>query len=137
MRYYAVIDTNVLVSAMLKIQSIPGQIANEALLGDLIPLLSDEMIAEYREVLARPKFKFNQNTVEILIDGIVDRGIFVDAVSVEEIIPDPKDIVFYEVVMEGRKEHDEAYLVTGNIKHFPAKSYIVTTEELLDIMNKA
>ena len=60
MRYYAVIDTNVLVSAMLKIQSIPGQIANEALLGDLIPLLSDEMIAEYREVLARSKFKFNQ-----------------------------------------------------------------------------
>lgn len=89
MRYYAVIDTNVLVSAMLKIQSIPGQLANEALLGDLIPLLSDEIIAEYREVLARPKFKFDQNTVEILIDGIVDRGIFVDAVPVEEIIPDP------------------------------------------------
>ena len=108
MRYYAVIDTNVLVSAMLKIQSIPGQIANEALLGDLIPLLSDEIIAEYREVLARPKFKFDQNTVEILIDGIVDRGIFVDAVPVEKIIPDPKDIVFYEVVMEGRKERDEA-----------------------------
>ena len=136
MRYYAVIDTNVLVSAMLKIQSIPGQIANEALLGDLIPLLSDEMIAEYREVLARPKFKFNQNTVEILIDGIVDRGIFVDAVPVEEIIPDPKDIVFYEVVMEGRKEHDDTYLVTGNTKHFPTKSYIVTPKEMLEIMHK-
>ena len=106
-------------------------------MGDLIPLLSDEMIAEYREVLARPKFKFNQNTVEILIDGIVDRGIFVDAVPVEEIIPDPKDIVFYEVVMGGRKERDEAYLVTGNIKHFPAKSYIVTPKEMLEIMHKA
>ena len=117
MRYYAVIDTNVLVSAMLKFQSVPGQIANEVLLGDLIPLLSDEIIVEYREVLARPKFQFDQNTVEILIDGIVDRGIYVDAVPVEEIIPDPKDIVFYEVVMEGRKEHDDAYLVTGNIKH--------------------
>lgn len=46
--------------------------------------------------------------MEILIDGIVDRGIFVDAVPVEKIIPDPKDIVFYEVVMEGRKERDEA-----------------------------
>ena len=60
-----------------------------------------------------------------------------DAVPVEEIIPDPKDIVFYEVVMEGRKEHDEAYLVTGNIKHFPAKSYIVTPKEMLEIMHKA
>ena len=137
MRYYAVIDTNVLVSAMLKFQSVPGKIANEALLGDLIPLLSDEIIAEYREVLARPKFKFDQSTVEILIDGIVDRGIFVDAVPVEEIIPDPKDIVFYEVVMEGRKEHDDTYLVTGNTKHFPTKSYIVTPKEMLEIMHKA
>ena len=75
--------------------------------------------------------------MEILIDGIVDRGIFVDAVPVEKIIPDPKDIVFYEVVMEGRKERDEAYLVTGNIKHFPAKSYIVTPKEMLEIMDKA
>ncbi len=137
MRYYAVIDTNVLVSAMLKFQSVLGQIANEVLLGDLIPLLSDEIIAEYREVLARPKFQFDQNTVEILIDGIVDRGIFVDAVPVEEIIPDPKDIVFYEVVMEGRKEHDNAYLVTGNSKHFPVKSFIVTPKEMLEIMHKS
>lgn len=136
MRYYAVIDTNVLVSAMLKFQSVPGKIANEALLGDLIPLLSEEIIAEYREVLARPKFKFDQKNVEILIDGIVDRGIFVDAVPVEEMIPDPKDIVFYEVVMEGRKEHDDTYLVTGNTKHFPTKSYIVTPKEMLEIMHK-
>ncbi len=128
MHYYAVIDTNVLVSAMLKVQSVPGQIANAALLGDLIPLLCDEIVKEYREVLARPKFKFDQIMVETLIDGIISRGIFVDAVPVEEIISDIKDIIFYEVVMEGRKEHDNAYLVTGNIKHFPIKSYVVTSE---------
>ncbi len=136
MHYYAVIDTNVLVSAMLKFQSVPGQIANEALLGNLIPLLCDEIVAEYREVLARPKFKFDQKVVDVLIDGIIDRGIFVDAVPVEEIIPDPKDIVFYEVVMEGRREHDETYLVTGNIKHFPVKSFVVTPKEMLDIMQR-
>ncbi len=136
MHYYAVIDTNVLVSAMLKFQSVPGQIANEALLGNLIPLLCDEIVAEYREVLARPKFKFDQKMVDVLIDGIIDRGIFVDAVPVEEIIPDPKDIVFYEVVMEGRREHDETYLVTGNIKHFPVKSFVVTPKEMLDIMQR-
>ena len=136
MRYYAVIDTNVLVSAMLKVQSVPGQIANEALLGDLIPLLCDEIVAEYREVLARPKFKFDQIMVKIFIDGIISRGIFVDAVPVEEIIPDLKDAIFYEVVMEGRKEHDNTYLVTGNIKHFPVKSYVVTPKEMLTIMHK-
>ena len=136
MQYYAVIDTNVLVSAMLKFQSVPGQIANEALLGNLIPLLCDEIIAEYREVLSRHKFKFDQNVVNVLIDGIIDRGIFVDAVPVEEIIPDPKDIVFYEVVMEGRKEHDDAYLITGNIKHFPVKPFVLTPKEMLDILQR-
>lgn len=134
MQYYAVIDTNVLVSAMLKFQSVPGQIANEALLGNLIPLLCDEIIAEYREVLSRPKFKFDQNVVNVLIDGIIDRGIFLDAVTVEEIIPDPKDIVFYEVVMEGRKEHNDAYLITGNIKHFSVKPFVLTPKEMLDIL---
>jgi len=133
MHYYAVIDTNVLVSAMLKFQSVPGQVANEALLGNLIPLLCDEIVAEYREVLGRPKFKFDSKAVNVFLDGIIDRGIFIDAVSVEEIIPDPKDIVFYEVVIEGRKEH-EAYLVTGNIRHFPVKPFVVTPREMLDII---
>ena len=136
MLYYAVVDTNVLVSAMLKIQSILGQIANEALLGDLIPLLSDEILAEYREVLARPKFKFNQDNVEMLIEGIIDRGIFMDAVPIDELLPDSKDTVFYGVVMGGRTQLDEAYLVTGNIKHFPVKPYIVTPKEMLEIMHK-
>ncbi len=121
---------------MLKFQSIPGQIAYEALLGDLIPLLCDEIIAEYKEVLARPKFKFDQKAVNVFIDGIIDRGIFVDAVPVEEVIPDLKDIVFYEVVMEGRRKHDDAYLITGNIKHFPIKSFVVTPRKMLDIMHK-
>ncbi len=134
MHYYAVIDTNVLVSAMLKFKSVPGQVANEALWGNWIPLLCNEIVAEYREVLDRPKFKFDPKVVDVFIDGIINRGIFVDAVSVEEIIPDPKDIVFYEVVMEGRRKHDDAYLVTGNIKHFPVKSFVVMPKEMLDIM---
>ena len=48
-------------------------------------------------------------------------------------LPDPKDLVFYEVVMEERKEHD-AFLVTGNNKHFPEKPFIVTPRQLLDIV---
>lgn len=48
-------------------------------------------------------------------------------------MPDPKDRVFYEVVMEERKEED-AYLVTGNIRHFPQKPFIVTPRQLIDII---
>lgn len=137
MNYYAVIDTNVLVSAMLKCQSVSWHVINEALLGDIIPLLSDEIIAEYREVLAREKFRFNQEAVGMLIDGIIERGIFIDALPVEEVIPDAKDVVFYEVALEGQKKFVDSYLVTGNIKHFPVKSFVVTPKEMLDIMNRA
>lgn len=48
-------------------------------------------------------------------------------------LPDPKDRVFYEIVMEERKSED-AYLVTGNTKHFPAEPYIVTPRQMLDII---
>ena len=48
-------------------------------------------------------------------------------------LPDMKDIPFYEVVMEKRK--DETYLVTGNLKHFPAEPFIVTARQMLDILD--
>lgn len=50
MRYYAILDTNVLVSAMLKAGSVPGKIAAEALNGDIIPVINDDIIAEYEDV---------------------------------------------------------------------------------------
>lgn len=133
MRYYAVIDTNVLVSALLRFTSVPGIIAQEALAGRIVPLLNDEILREYRDVLSRKKFQFDRSAVEALINGMIKRGIFVDAAPTDEPILDPKDAVFYEVVMEHRKG-DEAYLVTGNLKHFPAKHFIVTPREMLEII---
>ena len=56
-----------------------------------------------------------------------------DADPIDIELPDPKDRVFYEVTMEGRKTTN-AYLVTGNIKHFPVKPFIVTPREMLDII---
>ena len=87
-------------------------------------------------MLSRPKFKFDSQKVDILIDGIISRGIFIDAKPIDEIMPDPKDVVFYEVVMESKKDYEESYLVTGNIKHFPVKPYVVTPKEMLDIIKK-
>lgn len=133
MRYYAVIDTNVLVSALLKSTSVPGRIARESLVGEIIPLLNDEILAEYRAVLRRPKFKFSLEAINMVLDGLIRRGIFLDAAPTDEWMIDPKDVVFYEVVMEARKEND-AYLVTGNLKHFPAKHFVVTPREMLDIL---
>ena len=133
MKYYAVIDTNVLVSAMLKWKSIPGKILELTFNGLIVPLVNDEILKEYREVLSKPKFKLTREIVDNLINGIMENSVFVNEQSLDEYLPDPKDRVFYEVVMEERKNED-AYLVTGNIKHFPIRPYIVTPREMLDII---
>ena len=132
-RYYAVIDTNVLVSAMLKWNSVPGSVMELVFEGPIIPVLNDTIMEEYREVLARPRFHFTEDIIQEVLEGIRREGIYVDAETLEIELPDPNDRVFYEVVMEKRKKED-AYLVTGNLKHFPARPFIVTPREMLDIV---
>lgn len=134
MKYYVVIDTNVLVSALLRWESLPGTVVAESLTGRITPLLNTEILSEYREVLSRPKFHFPKDAVEILLNGLIKRGIFIDMEPIKEELPDPKDVVFYQVVMGARKS-ENAYLVTGNIKHFPIRSFVVTPREMIEIIN--
>lgn len=133
MKYYAVIDTNVLVSAMLKWNSVPGNIMELVFDGLIVPLYNSEILKEYREVLSRPKFHLTKEIVNDVIESMEDRGISIEAEMLDIILPDPKDRVFYEVVLEERKT-EEAYLVTGNIKHFPVETFIVTPRKMLDII---
>ena len=133
MRYYAVIDTKVIVSAMLKWNSVPGSILELAIEGPITPVLNEKILEEYREVLLRPKFHFTDKIVSEVIEAIKRRAIFADEERIDIELPDPKDRVFYEVVMEQRKNSD-AYLVTGNIKHFPVEPYVVTPKEMMDII---
>jgi putative PIN family toxin of toxin-antitoxin system len=133
MKYYVVIDTNVLVSAVLKSHSVPGSIVELAFDGPIIPILNEAIEKEYREVLSRPKFHLPEDLIEGIMSTFHKRAIYVDAEHLDVELPDPKDLVFYEVVMEEQKE-EEAYLVTGNIRHFPNRPFIVTPREMLDII---
>lgn len=133
MKYYAVIDTNVLVSAMLKWNSVPGNVMELVFDGPIIPVYNSEILKEYREVLSRPKFHLTKEIVDDVLDNLEHRGISVEAETLDIVLPDPKDRVFYEVVLEERKT-EEAYLVTGNIKHFPVETFIVTPRKMLDIV---
>lgn len=135
MKYFAVIDINVLVSAMLKWQSVPGNVMEFVLDGFIIPVLNKEIVAEYRTVLARSKFRLDEEIITDIIDSLENVGFYVDAETIDIELPDSKDRLFYEVVMEKRKE-EETYLVTGNIKHFPDKPFIVTPRQMLDIFLK-
>ena len=132
---YAVIDTNVLVSAFLKSTSVPRLVIDYMFAGEIIPVFNDEILSEYKEVLSRPKFHFPKEAVEIAVNKIKEIGIHFDAISVNEKLPDSKDVVFYAVTMNARNEK-ETYLVTGNIKHFPEKTFVVTPRQMLDIVEE-
>lgn len=134
---YAVIDTNVLVSALLssKDDTATVQVLAKVISGEIIPVYSNVMTREYREVLSRKKFGFSGEMIEYLLSAVEKYGILVDPSPSGITFPDMKDVPFYEVVPE--KRADDAYLVTGNIKHFPKEPYIVTPRELLDILSNS
>ncbi|MBQ6769752.1 MAG: putative toxin-antitoxin system toxin component, PIN family [Bacteroidales bacterium] len=132
-KIYAVIDTNVLVSALLPHQGVTnpsvvlGAIMNER----IIPVFNSEILGEYLEVLTREKFHFQRTSVETVVNHIKQIGLELDRTrSWEGVFPDPKDVVFYEVTLS----KDDAYLVTGNIKHFPKKPFVVTPAEMVEIL---
>ena len=68
-----------------------------------------------------------------MYDRSGDNGIYEERLTTNELLPDPKDLVFYEVCIAKREE--DSMLVTGNMKHFPAKPFIVTPNELLEIIS--
>lgn len=133
MKVYAVIDTNVLVSALLakRPDSAPVQILDRLFSRNFIPMYNEEILAEYNEVLRRQKFKFPEEHIVLALDAVLEAGIDSIRVETKDEVLDPKDVVFYEVAMS----RDDSYLVTGNIKHFPAVKRVVTPNELLDILN--
>ena len=135
MAHYAVIDTNVLVSALLSSHRDTATvlIIGKIFTGEVIPVYSEEIINEYIAVLKRPKFNFSYDLVDLLIKYIQQRGEEIKPKSTGEILPDMKDLPFYEVVVE--RQDDNAYLVTGNLKHFPVRPFIVTAREFLNIIN--
>jgi putative PIN family toxin of toxin-antitoxin system len=136
MACYAVIDTNVLVSSLLSSHNDTATVLviRKLFSGEVIPVYSDEIMNEYSDVLRRTKFHFTEAIVNNLLQTIEKYGERIVPTPTGEIISDMKDLPFYEVVVE--KQSDDAYLVTGNIKHFPSKPFIVTAKEFLDILDK-
>ena len=135
MKSYAVIDTNVIVSSMLKHDSIPGRILDLVILNIIVPLLNNEILEEYFDVLTRNKFDFNVDDVLKVLDRIKENGIVLNREQTLEDFVDEDDIVFYEIVMSAKNTMD-AYLITGNIKHYPVRNYIVTPREMIEIIEE-
>ncbi len=136
MKCCAVVDTNVIVSALLskKDDVATIQVLRAMLGGCFTPLYHVDILDEYEEVLHRPKFRLSEVVIRTVITAIKQYGIEVFPRSTGEILADMDDLVFYEVAME--KREDGAYLVTGNQKHYPVRDFIVTPAEMMEILNR-
>ncbi|MEW6171952.1 MAG: putative toxin-antitoxin system toxin component, PIN family [Bacillota bacterium] len=109
-----VLDTNVLVSGLLKGYSDAGMIIR-LIAGGLVKAAYDmRIVTEYREVLLRPKFGFEKTLIESLLAQIEEDGILVTPKPLPESLPDPDDEPFLEAAWA-----TDAILITGNKKHYP------------------
>ena len=132
-KIFAVIDTNVIVSALLSsnLESNPVKVFRAIVQERIVPLYNDEILEEYKSVLSRPKFHLNLSLIETIIKAIITDGLNIDRTPAADIeFPDPKDIVFYEVALSV----EDSYLITGNIRHFPVKPFVVTPAEMVRIL---
>lgn len=131
---YAVIDTNVLVSALLAshADSATVMVMNAVINGEITPMYNKEILKEYEEVLSRKKFRFSKSLIKQYLKFFSNVGIASERVHSMEDLPDPKDVVFYEVALS----KEDAFLVTGNTKHFPKTPIVVTPAEMLRVLSE-
>lgn len=133
--YYAVIDTNVIVSSFLNHDSLPGKIVDLVVDRTIIPLLSQEILEEYSEVLLRNKFNLAPEEIHEFITEWIEKGVFPGRKKTSQDFVDKDDIVFFEITLSGRSTMG-AYLVTGNLRHYPAESFVVTPRQMIEIIEK-
>ena len=132
MKVYAVLDTNVLVSALFtsNFQAATARLIRALGSGRFCTLFNEEIIKEYQEVLYREKFNFDRELVEALIETVINNGVHANRIVSGEDFPDPDDAVFYEVALS----KEGTFVVTGNTKHFPRKPIVVTPSEMVEIL---
>jgi len=109
-----VLDTNVLVSGLLSPTGPPGRILDAVAAGAATVLHDDRILAEYRDVLARPRLRIEASEVAAVLDLLEWEGVLVSAPPLPVVLPDPSDLPFLEVAVAG----GAAALVTGNGRHF-------------------
>lgn len=126
---YAVIDTNVWVSALLthNDNSPTERIFKLLFKGEIVAMYNDEIMREYEEVLSRKKFRFPQKDVDELLGYIKKNGINGERTPFPEAMPDEDDRVFLEISLS----RDDSFLITGNLKHYPKLPEVVTPAEFI------
>ena len=129
---YAVIDTNVLVSALITHNSLSAtaKVVRLLLEGGFVPLYESNIIEKYQEVLHRSKFKLLPDVADAIISYIKEHGIETSRTAFQELMPDEDDRVFYEVSLSV----DDSFLVTGNLKHYPQTPKVISPADFINVI---
>jgi putative PIN family toxin of toxin-antitoxin system len=128
-----VIDTNIIVSALLQPLGPPAQVYSLVCDGSIQLCVSGEVYAEYEEVIRRPRFRRDETVITAALYTIRERGLWVKPTETVRECADPDDDIFLECAQAARA----VYLVTGNLKHFPVTwlgTRIITARNFLEIM---
>jgi putative PIN family toxin of toxin-antitoxin system len=133
---FIVLDTNIIVSALITPFGNASRILDMVISGDLAVLYDDRIITEYREVLVRKKFGFAEKDVHMLIEQIEAEGLRIASTVYNKTLPDKDDIPFLEVALSGKADA----LITGNKRHFkvnPAEGLkILSPDEFLKLLKQ-
>ena len=135
MKFLTIIDTNVIVSAFLSRHNDSATVLFLDCLfkGTITPIYNDEILNEYSTVLTRSKFKIAKEKIDAVLTEIKTKGIHSERVNSGETLTGAKDLVFYEVALS----KEDSFLVTGNLKHFPKKPFVVSPAEMMEIIHAA
>ena len=121
-----VIDTNVVVSALLKSDSKPSRVLHLMYDKTMDLYYSDLITKEYVKVLYRKHLKLDVGVVNATLEDIKRHGTNLVITPSTIPLPDEDDRVFYDTAVSAG-----AYLITGNIKHFPQEPFILTPADFL------
>jgi putative PIN family toxin of toxin-antitoxin system len=114
-----VIDTNVLVSALLSPDGAPARVANAVVQGRLAFVADVRILTEYVDVLTRPKFRFTKEEVNAFAAAFFPlcEQVTPALLPVRLHLPDAGDVLFVEAALGA----GGVPIVTGNRRHFPEK----------------
>lgn len=120
-----VIDTNIIVSALLSEDGKAFRLLSDVLDGKYTVLISEEIFEEYEDVLYRDKFGFDIDIINFLLNWFKENAVWIQVLESDIPMKDEKDRVFYDLA-----KSCNARLVTGNIKHYPVDELVTALWEL-------
>ena len=124
-----VIDTNVIVSALLSSNGKPAVILDMLFNDEIQVYYSDNILSEYKDFLTRPALDIKLEKAIRFFEILKNIGIYTKQTVSTISLQDEDDRIFYDTAKQ-----NNAILITGNIKHYPSENFILTPSDFLKMM---